>query len=118
MDKERAKSGRVVSDDRECDENRVVVHHDWEGRDGVAVTVAQAVAEAWTGNPRDAMSLPPVGSAVDVDALKRLFASSARESVDRPNTDGAEPATVRFGYVGFNVTVRADGLVTVEESVS
>lgn len=115
MDEERADSERVAPDDGDGDGTVVVVHHDWESAEGVAVTVARAVAEAWTGDQTDATSLPPVGSAVDVDALERLFVSSSGESVDRAAA-GAGPAMVRFGYVGYDVTVRQDGLVSVEES--
>lgn len=114
MDEERAESGRVAPDDGEGDGTVVVVHHDWESDEGIAVAVARGVAEAWTGDRRDVTSLPPVGSAVDVDALERLFVSSPGESVDRTAAD-AEPTMVRFGYAGYDVTVRQDGLVTVEE---
>lgn len=115
MDKERAESERFAPDDGEGDGTAVVVHHDWESTEGVAVTVARAVAEAWTGDQRDAMSLPPVGSVIDVDALQRLFVSSPGKFGGRAAPD-AEPPLVRFRYVGYDVTVRQDGLVTVEEA--
>lgn len=115
MDEERTTSERLRLGDRERNESPVIAYHDWDGTEGVAVTVAQTVAEAWTGDPNDALSLPPVGSVVDVDALQRLFVSLSREFVGGPNADGPEPATVRFEYVGYDVTVREDGFVLVEE---
>lgn len=89
----------------------VVVQHDWEGGAGIAVTVARAAAEAWTGDRTDAISLPPVGTVIDTDALERLFTPADQRS----GSDGSELAVVAFGYVGYEVSVREDGRVTVEE---
>ncbi|WP_363463734.1 HalOD1 output domain-containing protein [Halogeometricum borinquense] len=100
--------------------SRVVVQHDWNGEDCLAVTIARAAAEAWTGNPDDAMTLPPVGSIVDPDALESLFEparSRGRPATDGgyPSTDGAAQSRVRFTYVGYNVTISEDGVVVVED---
>ena len=101
--------------------SKIVVEHDWDGEDCLAVTIARAAAEAWTGNPDDAMTLPPVGSVVDPDALESLFAPTRNRG--RPATDGGRPGTderaspsrVRFTYVGYNVTISEDGVVVVED---
>ncbi|MDS0294033.1 HalOD1 output domain-containing protein [Halogeometricum luteum] len=104
--------------------SKIVVEHDWDGGDCLAVTIARAAAEAWTGNPDDAMTLPPVGSVVDPDALESLFAPTRNRG--RPATDGghptadegASPSRVRFTYVGYNVTISEDGVVVVEDPTS
>lgn len=104
--------------------SKIVVEHDWNGADCLAVTIARAAAEAWTGNPDDAMTLPPVGSIVDPDALESLFAPTRDRG--RPATDGgyptddehASPSRVRFTYVGYNVTISDDGVVVVEDPTS
>ncbi|WP_175454344.1 HalOD1 output domain-containing protein [Halopelagius longus] len=116
MDEKRVIGERAEPYERDgSDGKTVVLRHDWDGACGVAVTVARAAAEAWTGDQTDALSLPPVGSVIDTDALERLFASLNREPSVRPNTDESELAFVRFKYVGYEVSVREDGRVTVEE---
>jgi hypothetical protein len=115
MDEERAEEEPVEPHEEKRERTRVELQHDWDGVDGIAVTVARAVAEAWTGDPGDALSLPPVGSVIDPDALERLFAPVQRGSETLPATDGGQPAVVRFGYVGYDVTVSEDGIVTVAE---
>ena len=69
----------------------------------VSQTVVLAVAEA-TGD--DAMELPPLYDAIDPDALNKLFDSDVLGADRR---DGS----VEFAYAGCDVTVRADGRVTV-----
>jgi hypothetical protein len=103
--------------------SKVVVQHDWEGEDCLAVTIARAAAEAWTGDSDDAMTLPPVGSVVDPDALESLFAPSRNRG--RPATDGGHPTAgetstsrVRFTYVGYNVSISENGVVVVEDPSS
>lgn len=102
----------------------VVTQHDWEGNDCLAVTIAQATAEAWTGDPDDAMSLPPVGTVVDADALEQLFAPTrarhrtATDGGQPDRTEATEPARVRFTYVGYDVTISEGGVVVVEEPSS
>ena len=104
--------------------SKIVVEHDWDGEDCLAVTIARAAAEAWTGDPDDAMTLPPVGSVVDPDALESLFAPTRNRG--RPATDGGHPtdddhasaSRVRFTYVGYNVTISEDGVVVVEDPSS
>lgn len=105
------------------DTSRVVVRHDWEGGDCLAVTIARAAAEAWTGDADDAMKLPPVGSVVDPDALESLFAPARDRG--QPTTDGGNPAAdetslsqVRFTYIGYNVSVSENGVVVVEDPSS
>ncbi|MFC6824051.1 HalOD1 output domain-containing protein [Halopelagius fulvigenes] len=114
MDEKRVIGERVEPYERNGSEEPVVLRHDWEGATGIAVTVARAVAEAWTGDQTDALSLPPVGSVVDTDALERLFESLNRNPPVR-NRDESELAVVQFGYIGYEVSVREDGQVTVEE---
>ena len=103
--------------------SKVVVQHDWDGEDCLAVTIARAAAEAWTGDSDDAMTLPPVGSVVDPDALENLFAPSRNRG--RPATDGGQPtegqepaSSVRFTYVGYNVSISENGVVVVEDPSS
>ncbi|NHN48423.1 hypothetical protein G9464_12580 [Halostella sp. JP-L12] len=71
--------------------------------DPVSQTVLFAVAEAIGDDP---LELPPLYDAIDPDALNKLFDSSAF---------GAErgDGTVEFAYAGCDVSVRADGRVTV-----
>ncbi|SFR50804.1 HalOD1 output domain-containing protein [Halogeometricum limi] len=102
----------------------IVVQHDWDGPECLAVTIARAAAEAWTGDPDDAMTLPPVGTVVDPDALENLFAPARARG--RPATDGGQPTThddaspsrVRFTYVGYNVSISENGVVVVEDPSS
>lgn len=115
MDEERTGEERVGPRGESSGETPVTLRHDWDSADGVAVTVARATAEAWTGDQTDALSLPPVGSVIDPDALERLFSPVGGESVEPPATDGGNPAVVRFGYVGYDVTVSERGVVTVDE---
>ena len=68
----------------------------------VSQTVVLAVAEA-TGE--DAMELPPLYDAIDPDALNKLFSGA----LGAERRDGS----VEFAYAGCDVSVRADGRVTV-----
>jgi hypothetical protein len=69
----------------------------------VSQTVVLAVAEA---TDEDAMELPPLYDAIDPDALNKLFDS---ELLGASRVEG----NVEFAYAGCDVTVRADGRVSV-----
>ena len=69
----------------------------------VSQTVVLAVAEA-TGE--DPIELPPLYDTVDPDALNELFDS------DAPGAERVD-GHVEFAYADCDVTVRADGRVTV-----
>ncbi|MFC7202730.1 HalOD1 output domain-containing protein [Haloferax namakaokahaiae] len=93
--------------------DRVVARHDWNGRDTLAVTIITATSQARAEDP---LSLPPLAETIDPDALDGLFAPLVRA----PREDTAErgskqPARghVRFRYAACDVTVWADGTVTV-----
>lgn len=76
------------------------VHHDWDGYVEVSTAVVRAVAVALD---RPELELPPLGSAVDPDALNRL--------VNRDDDDG--PLGVSFTYEGVTVRVASDGAIAV-----
>ncbi|MFC3957611.1 HalOD1 output domain-containing protein [Halovivax cerinus] len=53
---------------------------------------------------------PPLQDVVDVDALEALFEPT-------PTTDRDCVGSVSFTYVGYEVTVAADGAITVENAL-
>lgn len=66
--------------------------------------VVEAVADAEDADPLD---LPPLFGAIDPDALDSLFSSRLGS--------GASPiGEVSFSYGGYEVTVSADGRVTLD----
>ncbi|WP_255198053.1 HalOD1 output domain-containing protein [Halorarius litoreus] len=67
----------------------------------ITESIVGAVAER---EGTDALSLPPLYNAVDIDALEALVA----------HADASTGLSVTFRYVGWDVTVYADGSVTVE----
>ncbi|WP_410767250.1 HalOD1 output domain-containing protein [Haloferax sp. DFSO60] len=91
----------------------VVVRHDWNGRDTLAVTIVTATSQARAEDP---LSLPPLSETIDPDALDRLFAPLVRAPQTNTTERGSRtPARghVRFRYAACDVTVWADGTVTV-----
>ncbi|MCU4744792.1 HalOD1 output domain-containing protein [Natronoglomus mannanivorans] len=60
--------------------------------------VVSAVAEASGADP---LELPPLGRAIDPDALNELFTGRSESTV----------AEVTFQYAGYDVTVRGNGEV-------
>lgn len=79
-------------------------HHDWHGTTPLSTTIVETIEAADPGyDPRTGESLYSVA---DVDALERLFAPSA----GKLRNDGS----VSFRYEQYQVTVYADGLVTVQ----
>lgn len=75
---------------------------DW---DDVCTSVVTTVAAA---EEIDECDLPPLGEAVDPDALTELFA-------DRPEGDGRHGGVVSFEYASHEVEVTADGWVLVRD---
>lgn len=69
-----------------------------EGEKSVSLAVVEAVSAAVETPP---LELPPLGRAIDPDALNLLFTNSRQGS------------QVEFRYAGCVVTVRADRMVTV-----
>ncbi len=79
-------------------------HYDWATEESIAAAIHRAIESV---NPdHDPCLGPPLQSIVDVDALERLFG---------PGVDGDGPAegVVWFGYGPYEVSVAADGLITV-----
>jgi hypothetical protein len=78
---------------------------DWNDDRSVSAVVLEAI-EAVSG--RAPTDLSPLHTAVDVDALNRLF---------EPRTSDEKRATgtLSFPYAGYHVTVHADGLVVVTD---
>ncbi len=70
----------------------------------ISETVVEAVADAEGVPPLDLR--PPLYRAVDLDALDKLFPPP---SLERGQPDGQ----VTFEYRSYEVTVRADGTVSV-----
>lgn len=78
--------------------------HEWGGDGSLACTIAETVA-AMEGT--DSTEMKPIDTAVDTDALDRLFAPL--EGSMRRNRDGR----VQFTFDGYLVTVTSGGDVTV-----
>ncbi|WP_436910299.1 HalOD1 output domain-containing protein [Halosimplex marinum] len=73
--------------------------------DDASTTVLSVLETVAAAERVDPVDLPPLADAVDPQALNDLFAPAAGEGV---------PATVRFEYCGYEVTVRGVGSVTAE----
>lgn len=73
---------------------------------GVHEDVVEAVAEAADESPLDLQ--PPLYDAIDPDALDAVIESLSR---GRDETD----ARVTFSYAGYEVTVAADGSISVAD---
>jgi len=86
-----------------CNEDGVFRASYDESNDRTSMAVLAVIAAAERSDPLD---LPPLHSATDVDALDRLFRSTA---------DGA---SVSFHYDEFDVTVFDDGTIEVERDYS
>ncbi|WP_425494366.1 HalOD1 output domain-containing protein [Natronoglomus mannanivorans] len=65
--------------------------------------VVSAVAET---NGTDPLELPPLGDAIDTDALNELFTGRSESTV----------AEVTFQYADYDVTVRGNGEVHVRSA--
>jgi hypothetical protein len=78
---------------------------DWDDDRAVSAVVLEAI-EAVSG--RDPTDLPPLHTAVEVDALNNLFA---------PRDTGEKRAAgvLSFPYADYHVAVHADGLVVVTD---
>lgn len=72
----------------------------------VSERVVTAVADATDTSPENLT--PPLFSVVDPEALDALVESM-------PSVSPAAPGSVTFTYCGCDVTVSADGRVTVDE---
>lgn len=84
-----------------CDATTVTTDRD----DSLSCAVIDAVAEAEGVDPTE---IPPLYTAVDPEALDSLFQS--------PHAGGAAGVgRVQFAYYGYDVTVSADGQVTLAE---
>lgn len=72
--------------------------------DSISVTIIQEVAKK-EGIPPEAVT-PPLNDVINTDALDRLF---------EPRLDGdtRTQGRVEFPYVGYQITVWADGTVRV-----
>lgn len=81
----------------------VRVIHDWSGEESIVSTIVSAVAEL-SGQA----SAEPLHHRIDTDALEALFQPI---SADRRRDEGY----VTFPMEGFDVTVDANGLITIEE---
>lgn len=86
------------------DDERILFTHDWESEADLGVAITDAVARL-TDVPHERIATER--ATVDFDALNRLF---------RPPPDGALRAggQLMFRLEGCAITVRSDGLVTVE----
>jgi hypothetical protein len=73
--------------------------------DDASTTVLPVLETVAAAERVDPVDLPPLADAVDPQALNDLFAPAAGEGA---------PATVRFEYCGYEVTVRESGAVTAE----
>lgn len=81
------------------------IQHDWAESDEISATIIDAVA-AITGNePAD---LQPLYEAVDPDALDQLLRSLRTSSISQGRSE------VVFTFNGCEVTVAADGTITVD----
>ncbi len=74
--------------------------------DGVTTAVTEAVVRR---SGRDPLTLPPLQTVVDCDALESLFGGRREGRAD------ATGITATFEYVGYDVTV-GGGRVVVEET--
>ncbi|WP_317175806.1 HalOD1 output domain-containing protein [Halomontanus rarus] len=73
---------------------------DRDSEDTPVFAVVSAVAEASGADP---LELPPLGDAIDPDALNELFTVRSESTV----------AKVTFEYAGYDITVRGNGEVQV-----
>ena len=81
----------------------------------LATYLVVAVAKATGVDPLDIENieaLPPIGDAIDVTALQKLFVSFDGAGTFRNEIRGA----VTFPYAGHVIHLRADGTVSVYES--
>jgi hypothetical protein len=72
--------------------------------DSVSVTIVEEVAQK-EGVPSEAVT-PPLNNVINTDALDRLFEP-------RLDADTRTQGRVEFPYVGYQITVLADGTVRV-----
>lgn len=75
--------------------------YQWEERDGPAISILEAVADATGIEPT---ALPTLHDAVDVDAVNRVLSGSG---------DGAN-VSISFRYANRLIVVDDDGRITVE----
>lgn len=66
--------------------------------EGLAYRVVVAIAERENTTPT---GLPPLGNAVDIEALERFLDSTTRDS------------KAEFQYLGWEIRVRSDGSFTI-----
>ena len=71
----------------------------------VSESVVEVVAEAEETDPLELT--PPLYEVIEPDALDQVFAATP--------TDERRKGTVTFSYNGYEVTVRGDGDVSVDE---
>lgn len=90
--------------DKDVDATLFRTHHNWDETGGISATIIDAVA-AIVG--REPTSLQPLYEVVDPDALDDLL-----RSLHRTEMDGG--GSVNFSYNGCEVTVDADGTITVD----
>lgn len=83
------------------------VTHDWGSDGSISYTIVEAISAA---SGQDPTEIGQLSDAVDPDALDALFRPLDGEPV---RTDGGR---VEFSHDGFDVTVAANGTVTVRPS--
>ncbi|MCU4744148.1 hypothetical protein OB955_14865 [Halobacteria archaeon AArc-m2/3/4] len=76
---------------------------DRESEETPVFAVVSAVAAASDADP---LELPPLGDAIDPDALNQLFMTRSDSTV----------AKITFQYAGYDVTVRGNGEVGVRSA--
>jgi hypothetical protein len=94
------------SEDPERDRGSDTYAFEWNGTDDrpLSAAIAYSVAEVDGTDPTE---LEPLNDTVDTDALDRLFGTS-------PGVPRDEGFLV-FQFAGYDVTVFADGLVTIRD---
>ena len=80
-----------------------MTEYDWSGRVPASHVVDAVAAEAGS----DPEALEPLARTVDPDALNALF--------DPPAMGTTRHRRVAFRYAGYEVTVRGDGRIELEE---
>jgi len=78
------------------------VRHDPDGNAPIGPTVAAAAAVVVDADP---VATRPLAEVIDPDALERLF--------DPPAGDGPLTGSLTFRYLGCEVSVDADGMVSI-----
>lgn len=98
--------GTQINTDESSTELTLSTTTEWkQGTENTPVyAVISAVSEA---SGRDIFDLPPLGEAIDPDALNELFTSRSGPAVGE----------VSFRYAGYDVVVRGTGVVQVRTTV-